>query len=138
MAAIAGVDRIYRRRMADDPSLRARLRSALTDAMKARDTVATAALRSALGAIDNAEAVAVEGPADYGDGGMGEIGLGEVGLGVAEVPRRMLSDGDVAAILRAEIAERAAEAVEYDGCGQPERAAQLRAEANVIAALLTD
>ena len=101
--------------------------------MKARDTVATAALRSTLGAIDNAEAVAVEGPADYGDGGMGEIGLG-----VAEVPRRMLTDDDVAAILRSEIAERAAEAVEYDGCGQPERAAQLRAEADVIAALLTD
>ena len=36
-----------------------RLRTALTGALSARDTVAAAALRSALGAIANAEAVPV-------------------------------------------------------------------------------
>ena len=38
-------------------TVRDRLRAALPDAMKARDSVAVAALRSVLGAIDNAEAV---------------------------------------------------------------------------------
>ena len=41
--------------------MRARLRQDLTAAMKARDAVAVTALRSAIAAIDNAEAVEVPG-----------------------------------------------------------------------------
>jgi uncharacterized protein len=41
----------------DGGTLRGRLRGALPAAMKARDAAAVAALRSALAAIDNAEAV---------------------------------------------------------------------------------
>ena len=112
----------------DDPSLRVRMRDALQQAMKDRDRVSVAALRSALGAIDNAEAVRVEGPADYGDGGMGEHGLG-----MAEAMRAALTDDDVAGIVREEIEERLAEAAEFEGCGQDERAALLRSEAGVLA-----
>ena len=86
-----------------------------------------------LGAIDNAEAVRVEGPADYGDGGMGEAGLG-----MAEATRLALTDDDVIAIVRTEIEERTAEAAEFEGCGEDERAAQLRAEASVLVRVLED
>ncbi len=41
----------------DDDGVRARLRAALKAAMKERDRAATATLRSALAALDNAEAV---------------------------------------------------------------------------------
>ena len=44
-----------------EPSaLRERLRRTLRDALRARDAVAAGALRAAIAAIDNAEAVAVE------------------------------------------------------------------------------
>jgi uncharacterized protein YqeY len=112
----------------DDASLRVRLRDALHAAIKSRDQVGIAALRSALGAIDNAEAVRVEGPADYGDGGMGEAGLG-----MAEVPRGVLSDDEVASIVRSEIEERLAEADEYERCSEPARADRVRAEAATLA-----
>ena len=123
-----------------DASLRVRLHTALTAARKARDDVATTALRSTLGAIDNAEAVpAAVGDREsnpLGDGSVGQMGMGEMGVGVADAPRRLLTDDDVESIVRAEIAERCAEAVEYDECGQADRAARLRAEADVLASHL--
>jgi uncharacterized protein YqeY len=112
----------------DEASLRVRLRDALQVAMKDRDRVSVAALRSTLGAIDNAEAVRVEGPADYGDGGMGDAGLG-----MAEVERAVLSDDEVVTIVRSEIEERVAEADDFERCGERERAERLRGEAAVLA-----
>jgi uncharacterized protein YqeY len=112
----------------DDASLRVRLRDALRVAMKDRDAVGVAALRSALAAIDNAEAVRVDGPADYGDGGMGEVGLG-----MAEVARGVLTDDEVMSIVRSEIEERIAEAEDYERVGEPARAERLRAEAATLA-----
>ena len=41
-------------------SLRLRMRQALPEAMRARDKAAVSALRAALGALDNAEAVPVD------------------------------------------------------------------------------
>jgi uncharacterized protein YqeY len=117
----------------DEASLRVRLRDALQVAIKERDHAATAALRSALGAVDNAEAVQIDGPADYGDGGMGEAGLG-----MAEVARGVLSDDEVASIVRSEVEERVAEAEEYERCGEHERADVLRAGAATLARHLAD
>ncbi|MEV6275861.1 hypothetical protein [Nocardia sp. NPDC051832] len=122
-------------RAADDPAsgtaaLRDRLRAALTEAMKARDRVAAAALRSALAAIDNAEAVEVP------EVRAGAIEDSATGLGSAEVPRRDLSAGDIAAIVRAEIHERRSAAAEYESGGLLDRAGRLRAEADALAALL--
>lgn len=118
--------------MPDDtgsPPLRARLRRALPDALRARDTVAVAALRSALGAIDNGEAVApVEpGPMD------GVIAGARPGLGAGEAARRELSEQDVAAIVGREVAERLDAAEGYAAAGRDDRATRLRAEAEVLA-----
>ena len=105
-------------------SLPDRLRDALRVARKDRDAAATAALRSALGAIANAEAVD-PAPVDL-----------VPAVGAREVPRRELTDDQVAAIVRAEVIDREAAAREYDGLGRPERAERLRAEAAALAAHL--
>ncbi|WP_280346114.1 hypothetical protein [Nocardia neocaledoniensis] len=112
------------------PALRDRLRAALKPAMKARDRSAVSALRSALGAIDNAEAV------DAADVKAGALEDSAVGLGVAEVSRRHLTEADIEAIVRREIDERRATALEYERLGATDRSADLTAQAETLAALL--
>ncbi|GAB4584521.1 GatB/YqeY domain-containing protein [Nocardia sp. IFM 10818] len=114
--------------------LRDRLRAALPTAMKARDKNATAALRSALAAIDNAEAV------DGSDMQAGAIESSPAGLGTAERPRRDLTEADIEAIVRTEIADRLTAAAEYAGRGSSadDRAAALRAEAAALEAHIAD
>lgn len=113
--------------------MRQRLRSALTAAMRRRDRVAVSALRSGLAAIDNAEAV--DRPADVN----GSLAIEQiaVGLGANEVGRRLLTEAEMAAIVGAEATDRDAAAGDYDRLGQPDRAAQLRAEAAVLRSHLT-
>jgi uncharacterized protein YqeY len=112
---------------------RARIRHVLTAAMKARDTTAVSALRSALGAIDNAEAPDVsEAPAAQ----PGVIAGGVAGLGAGEVARRALSDSEVEAIVRGEITDRQSEAADRERTGHHDRAAALRAEAAALARVL--
>jgi uncharacterized protein YqeY len=114
---------------------RTTLRDALLAARKERDAVRVSALRSALGAIDNAETpdgAAVDAPAS------GTIAGGVLGLGAAEVARRELSDAQIRDLLRAEIDERSAAARQIVAGGNPERAATLRAEAEVLTDLLGD
>ncbi len=112
--------------------LRQRLRDALPAAVKARDRIAVAALRSTLAAIDNAEAVDRSPSVDE------RLGIDRIprGLGAAEAPRRILTEAQVADIVRAELAEREAAAREYDRAGRPDRAEQLRGEVSVLAAQL--
>jgi hypothetical protein len=115
--------------------IRTRMRRALTAAMKARDQSAVTALRSALAAIDNAEAVdpATTPPAtarrpgpgkappgegrpptaevpSAGDGdppGEGRIAGAALGVGAAEAERRTLTPTETQAIVREEVTERA-------------------------------
>ena len=101
--------------------------------MKARDAVAVAVLRSALAAIDNAEAVDDAG-APTTLSGDGPIAKSVSGLGAGEVPRRLLTPEEEATIVASEMAERRAAAAEYDRLGRPDEALRLRAEAAVIAA----
>jgi uncharacterized protein YqeY len=115
-----------------NPSLRQRLRDALPDAIRARDGVTVAALRSTLAALDNAEAV--DRPAGPGDSLA--IERTPIGVGAAEVERRLLTDETVERIVRAEVTEREAAASQYDRAGRAERAARLRAEAAVLTAHL--
>jgi hypothetical protein len=115
--------------------VRERLRAALPPALKARGAVAVAALRSALAAIDNAEAV--EGapaprPAAADTRIAGTVG----GLGAAEVERPSLTGAQMDAIVRAEVAEREAAARAYERAGRHDRAERSRAEAGVLSALL--
>jgi putative acetyltransferase len=109
--------------------LRARMRTALTTAMRSRDRVAVSALRSTLAAIDNAEAVA---PAALSAVSEGPIAGARSGLGVTEAPRLRLSEPDVTDIVRAEIADRLAAADLSAQHGQHEYAERLRAEASVL------
>jgi uncharacterized protein YqeY len=124
--------------MIDEPApvpLRERLRSDLTAAMKDRDSLAVGALRSVLGAIDNAEAVAHEPQSMSTDG---PIAGARPGLGAGEAARLDLSETDVAAVVHAEIADRLDAAALYERAGATDRAGHLRAEAGVLSALLGD
>jgi uncharacterized protein len=114
--------------------LHTRLRRALPPALKARDQAAVAALRSALAAIDNAQAV--EAPPAPRSGGV--VAGAVTGLGAGDAPRRQLSESDIAVIVRAEVADRRAAAADYARAGQVDAAARLTAEADVLAAHLAD
>ncbi len=115
-------------------ALEERLRAALKEAMKSRDTVATSALRSAFGAIDNARSVEVE-KARREDSSSYVAGSAE-GLGAGDVLRRELSDGQIAEIVRDEAETRKRAADEYEGLGRAEEAGRLRAEWRVLLRLL--
>ncbi|RSM61198.1 hypothetical protein DMH03_21110 [Amycolatopsis sp. WAC 01376] len=110
--------------------MRADLRDELKTALKTKDRVAIAALRSALAAIDNAEAV----PLDSATGiAMNEQVAGTaVGLGAAEVERLHLTEDDVRDIVAHEIRERTVSADEYERLGRADAADRLRAEAAVL------
>ena len=138
-----------------DDNLRDRLRRALPAAMKARDRPAMTALRSALAAIDNAGAVdpthavptevdpqvatSAARPSDPGAARAAHPGFaGTVaGVGAAEVERRSLSQAQMEAIVRTEIADRETAATGYERAGQLQHAERLRAEAKVLRSHLT-
>jgi uncharacterized protein YqeY len=109
--------------------LRDELRAALKVAIKARDADAVAVLRSTLSAIDNAEAVPTEHASTAGGGTI--AGVVE-GLGAGEAERRELSEDDMVAIVRVEVAELLASAAQCSELGQPDRAGSLLAQAAVL------
>lgn len=92
--------------MTDTPGLKARLRSDLTAAMKARDTTTTGTLRMVLAALTTEE--------------------------VAGSEARELSDADVVRVLQREVKKRAESAEVYAGAGREELAERERAEIAVI------
>lgn len=104
--------------------VRLRLREALASALKERDEVATAALRTAVSAIANAEAV-VPAPSKV-----------RLGVGAGDVPRRELSEAEMKAILQSEIEELTHAAADYRGRGENDRADRLHAEAHFLTKLL--
>jgi uncharacterized protein YqeY len=114
--------------------IRQRLKAALLVAMKAKDTVATAALRSAIAAIGNAEAVPP--PAAAPLTGDARVAGSVAGLGAAEARRRALTEADLVAIIAAEASERRAAALAYEAAGDAGRGTRLRREADVIASVL--
>lgn len=121
------------------PGLRERVQAALTAAVAGRDRVAVPALRSALAAVANAEALppgTAPAAPDPLPAGSRHVAGATAGLSAAEAPRRMLTDADVADVLRAEIAEHETAAEQYDRHGQPAAAARLREQARVVRALL--
>ncbi|WP_030674431.1 hypothetical protein [Streptomyces rimosus] len=100
--------------------------------MSARDKTAVSALRSTLAALDNAEAVPTESSEPRG------LALEQlpVGVGATEVARRELSERRVVDIVRSEIDERLAAAVQLTSPAHAARATQLREEAAVLLRLL--
>lgn len=105
--------------MTTDSPLRSRLRSALLDARGARDAETVSTIRTALSALENAEAVPAHGPTD------GALEEAPTGVGATEAARRVLSDADEVAVLDAEIASLH-EAGRAYACSAPERAAAAR------------
>jgi uncharacterized protein len=109
--------------------IRTRLRRALGVALKARDAGAVSALRSAMSAIGNAEAVA---PAARPAGtGSAHFAGTVAGLGAGEAQRRLLTEA-----VRQEAAEREAAAGEYERGGRAAEAARLREGARALMAVL--
>lgn len=116
---------------AADDSVQGRLRLALRVAMKSKDILATSALRSALAAIGNAEAVPQQ---DLGATVSRHVAGASAGLASAEAERKRLTREETARIVRAEISDRQAAARQYEAAGHPERADRLRREAQAIQA----
>ena len=116
-------------------TVRDRLGAALADAVKRRDRAQCEILRSALGAIDNAQAVDASDH-DLEVDQTSEFAGAISGLGGAEVPRRRLSEDQVADIVRAEIDELAQAASLYAEAGRPDQAAQLQGQADLLREVL--
>jgi uncharacterized protein YqeY len=114
----------------DGRLIRTALRADLVAAMKARHVDAVTALRTAIAAIDNAEAV--DAPADDQPRASEHIAGARSGVGATEAERRDLTASTVRAILREQISERVAEAERYDGHGQTAAADRLRREADAL------
>ncbi len=111
--------------------MRERLSAALPAAMKARDRVAVAALRSALAAVANAEAVPVDSVPRAG-----ALEVAALGAGAADAPRRDLTEHDVRALVAGEVDDRDRAAAELVELGRDEAAARLTAEAAVLRMVL--
>lgn len=110
--------------------LRSALRADLVTAMKARRTEVVSALRTAIAALDNAEAVsAPDVPVESVSEHVAGVG---VGLGSTERERRALSVDEVRSLLRAQVQERINEAERYDSHGRSEAAERLRREADAL------
>lgn len=112
--------------------MRASLRRDLTAAFKTGDRVAVSALRSALAAIENAEAL----PVDHLARSVTEnehVAGAAAGLGAAEVQRRHLAEADLRAIVVREVHERSVAAGDYEQLGRGDLAELLRSETDVLA-----
>ncbi|MEW2614658.1 hypothetical protein AB0937_31685 [Streptomyces sp. NPDC047880] len=96
--------------------------------MRARDKAAVSALRGTLAALDNAEAVPVDGSVPRA----AALEASPVGAGATEAVRRELSEGEMVDVVRAEAAERLAAAAQLTAPAHAGRAARLRAEAAVL------
>jgi uncharacterized protein YqeY len=114
--------------------LRKRLRQELNDAVRKRDPIAVGALRDAIAALDNAEAV--EPLDDATNKSSQYVAGGAVGLGAAEADRRVLDVESQRAIVQGEVESRLAAAATYEQHGRSSRAAELRLSADVLLAVL--
>jgi uncharacterized protein YqeY len=111
--------------------MRAEMRADLTAALKARDRVTAAALRSVLAAIENGEAVPVD-PRPASAAGGEHVAGAAVGAGAAEAQRRPLTDADLRSIVEGEVRERVRAAEEYERLGRDDAAGRLRVEIEVL------
>lgn len=111
--------------------LRGELRAALNGAMRNRDVVAIAALRSVLAAIDNAEAPDAAHAPKPTDGHATLAGT-VAGLGAAEVERRILTEGELEQLIEAEVADRDHSAETYRLSGRADMADRLKAQADTL------
>jgi hypothetical protein len=112
--------------------IRDALKAAVLRAMKQRDREALAVFRTALAAIDNAGAVPLDDSHRSG-----AIELSPVGAGQTDVARRSLTEHEMVDIVRHEVRDRRAAAASLAGA-QPDTARQLRREADLLEALISE
>ena len=126
-----------------EEGLHARLRRGLVEATRRRDATARAAIRSALGVLDNATAIDV-GPIDDGPvdartaASSAHLAGTTAGVGSAEARRREVSDAEARALLAADVDERREAVALADGAGRDDVALRLRAELAVLESFLAD
>lgn len=111
-------------------ALKGALRRDLTAAMKERDRDTASALRTALAALDNAEAVMVLANGQVAAGA--HVAGARSGVGSTEAGRRAVTGDQAREILSGLIAEQSGEAGRYDTLGQASAAQRLRAQADVL------
>jgi hypothetical protein len=118
----------------ESDDLRTHMRRRLSSALRDQDRPAVSALRSALAALDNAEAVQPE--EGFQPEASEHFAGGVAGLGAAEVGRRVLDAETQRRIVKAEIEARVTAAATYEQHGQNTRGAELRSGADVLLAVL--
>lgn len=101
------------------------LRADLRAAMRERRSAEVGVIRTLIAAIDNAEAVPLEGFAE-------RLRLRATGDPIGEVARRELDVSALAAILAAEVHSRLMAAEDYERNGRGADAVRLREEAELI------
>ncbi|GAA5021697.1 hypothetical protein GCM10023258_11300 [Terrabacter aeriphilus] len=119
-----------------DSPLRTALRSRLTTAMRARDREAVSVLRTAVAAIENAEAVPVGEapvPATSGDGAGAALGLG-----AGETRRRTLDDAAERSVVEAEVRSLVEAQQLYAGTGDRDRAQRAAAGVALLEGVLAE
>lgn len=94
--------------------------------------MAVSALRSALAAIENAQAVDLTS-APPSPSAHPTIAGSVAGAGATEVERQALTEAQVKDVVSAEISERLSAALSYERLGHRDRADRLRREAEVLA-----
>lgn len=110
--------------------IRDALRTALTDAMKARDRAAASVYRQAIAAIANASAVPIETAPRAG-----AVESSAVGAGAADVTRRELTETDIHAVVCAEQRSHELAATELEPT-HPAKAEEHRHAAALLGRLL--
>ena len=113
---------------ADDAAIRVALRRQLRDRMVARDRPAVQAIRSAVAAIENAEAQPTDGSSAT-----------EQLLGAstsADVARRVVTDQEARAVVATEIEELDAAARHHRSIGRPDSAATIERQADLLRQIL--
>lgn len=110
--------------------VRLALRQRLTTALRERDKPIAAAMRSAIAALENAEAV----PASPGLGAATSrhIAGAAMGVGAAEAERLSLDEATESAVLRAEVDGLLEAAREYESLGHGDRAVEARTSATEL------
>ena len=111
-------------------TLRAALRARLTTAMRERDRAATSALRSAVAAIENAEAVPVVDRPLFATSA--DVAGAALGVGAAEAERLVLDATDERAVVAAEVAALVEAEGAYAAVGDSERASAAAAGAAML------
>ncbi len=117
-------------------ALRTVLRSRLTTAMRERDRAAASVLRTAVAAIENAEAVPVDDGRTVATSA--DVAGAAVGLGVTEAERRRLDDATERSLVVAEVRSLVEAEAAYAAAGDRERARDAAAGVALLRAVLDE